>query len=69
MNHWSVEILNWPPAPAGRRTLRAASSIDSSVFMLLWGITAVSLVWMCWTEIVPLRAERAAAPHAVAQPA
>jgi NNP family nitrate/nitrite transporter-like MFS transporter len=31
------------------------TGINSTVFMLLWGITLVSLVWMYWTEIVPLR--------------
>jgi NNP family nitrate/nitrite transporter-like MFS transporter len=31
------------------------TGISSSVFMLLWGITLVSLVWMYWTEIVPRR--------------
>jgi NNP family nitrate/nitrite transporter-like MFS transporter len=31
------------------------TGINSTVFMLLWGITLVSRVWMYWTEIVPLR--------------
>jgi len=31
------------------------TGISSSVFMLLWGITLVSLIWMYWTEIVPKR--------------
>lgn len=31
------------------------TGINSSVFMLLWGITLVSLIWMYWTEIVPKR--------------
>ena len=31
------------------------TGINSSIFMLLWGITLVSLVWMYWTEIVPAR--------------
>ena len=31
------------------------TGVNSSVFMLLWGITLVSLVWMYWTEIVPTR--------------
>jgi NNP family nitrate/nitrite transporter-like MFS transporter len=44
------------------------TGVRSSVFMLLWGITLVSLVWMYWTEIVPRRAGRAAAP-ATAAPA
>ncbi|MBL8305046.1 MAG: NarK/NasA family nitrate transporter [Rubrivivax sp.] len=38
------------------------TGIRSSVFMLLWGVTTVSLVWMYWTEIVPRR--QAAAPTA-----
>jgi MFS transporter, NNP family, nitrate/nitrite transporter len=45
------------------------TGINSSIFMLLWGITAVSLVWMYWSEIVPRRAARFAAPHPLAQPA
>jgi NNP family nitrate/nitrite transporter-like MFS transporter len=32
-----------------------ATGVSSSVFMLLWGVTLVSLVWMYWTEIVPSR--------------
>jgi NNP family nitrate/nitrite transporter-like MFS transporter len=35
------------------------TGVNSTVFMLLWGITAVSLVWMYWTEIVPQRNGRA----------
>jgi len=31
------------------------TGVNSSVFMLLWGVTLVSLVWMYWTEIVPKR--------------
>jgi MFS transporter, NNP family, nitrate/nitrite transporter len=31
------------------------TGINSSVFMLLWGVTLVSLIWMYWTEIVPKR--------------
>jgi MFS transporter, NNP family, nitrate/nitrite transporter len=34
------------------------TGVNSTVFMLLWGITLVSLVWMYWTEIVPLRARQ-----------
>lgn len=34
------------------------TGVNSSIFMLLWGITGVSLVWMYWTEIVPRRAHR-----------
>jgi MFS transporter, NNP family, nitrate/nitrite transporter len=33
------------------------TGINSTIFMLLWGITLVSLVWMYWTEIVPQRRE------------
>lgn len=36
------------------------TGVNSTAFMLLWGITLVSLVWMYWTEIVPLRARQAA---------
>jgi len=31
------------------------TGVNSSIFMLMWGITLVSLVWMYWTEIVPNR--------------
>ena len=31
------------------------TGVSSSVFMLLWGVTTVSLIWMYWTEIVPRR--------------
>ena len=34
------------------------TGVNSTIFMLLWGITAVSLVWMYWTEIVPARTHR-----------
>jgi NNP family nitrate/nitrite transporter-like MFS transporter len=44
------------------------TGVHSTAFMLLWGITLVSLVWMYWTEIVPLR-QAAAQATAVAQPA
>jgi NNP family nitrate/nitrite transporter-like MFS transporter len=37
------------------------TGVNSTIFMLLWGITGVSLVWMYWTEIVPLRARQRAA--------
>jgi len=43
------------------------TGVNSTVFMLLWGITLVSLVWMYWSEIVPQRAQRREtylAPHA-----
>jgi len=45
------------------------TGVNSTVFMLLWGITLVSLVWMYWSEIVPQRAHGRAldlaqiAPH------
>ena len=45
------------------------TGVHSTAFMLLWGITLVSLVWMYWTEIVPLRREQATALHAASQPA
>jgi NNP family nitrate/nitrite transporter-like MFS transporter len=44
------------------------TGVNSSIFMLMWGITLVSLVWMYWTEIVPQR-RPAAPPAAVARPA
>jgi NNP family nitrate/nitrite transporter-like MFS transporter len=31
------------------------TGVRSSIFMLLWGITLVSLIWLYWTEIVPNR--------------
>jgi NNP family nitrate/nitrite transporter-like MFS transporter len=34
------------------------TGVNSTIFMLLWGITGVSLVWMYWTEIVPARSGR-----------
>ena len=40
------------------------TGVNSSIFMLMWGITLVSLIWMYWTEIVPLRARGAAAQGA-----
>ena len=43
------------------------TGVNSTVFMLLWGITFVSLVWMYWTEIVPNRASlRTAMPAGLA---
>lgn len=45
------------------------TGVQSSIFMLMWGITLVSLVWMYWTEIVPLRRQQATALHAASQPA
>ncbi len=29
------------------------TGVNSSIFILMWGITLVSLIWMYWTEIVP----------------
>jgi len=44
------------------------TGVNSSIFMLLWGITMVSLIWMYWTEIVPARNSRGAiAPGAASQ--
>lgn len=43
------------------------TGVNSVIFMLLWGITGVSLVWMYWTEIVPARGGRVRSrtvPHA-----
>ena len=34
------------------------TGVNSTVFMLMWGITLVSLLWMYWTEIVPARTAR-----------
>lgn len=31
------------------------TGVNSTIFMLMWGVTLVSLVWMYWTEIVPAR--------------
>lgn len=31
------------------------TGVNSSIFMLMWGITLVSLIWMYWTEIIPAR--------------
>jgi len=31
------------------------TGINSTVFMLMWGVTTVSLIWMYWTEIVSIR--------------
>ena len=40
------------------------TGVNSSIFMLMWGVTLVSLVWMYWTEIVPQRTRGAAAQGA-----
>ncbi|MBI4195710.1 MAG: NarK/NasA family nitrate transporter [Betaproteobacteria bacterium] len=42
------------------------TGVNSTIFMLMWGITLVSLVWMYWSEIVPQRngAARRLAPQA-----
>ena len=46
------------------------TGVNSTAFMLLWGITFVSLVWMYWSEIVPQRARPAGLPtHSAGQPA
>ena len=36
------------------------TGVRSSIFMLLFGVTFVSLIWMYWTEIVPERSRRKA---------
>jgi NNP family nitrate/nitrite transporter-like MFS transporter len=33
------------------------TGVNSVIFMLMWGVTLVSLIWMYWTEIVPARRE------------
>jgi NNP family nitrate/nitrite transporter-like MFS transporter len=40
------------------------TGVNSSIFMLMWGVTLVSLIWMYWTEIVPQRARGTAAQGA-----
>ena len=42
------------------------TGVQSSIFMLMWGITLVSLVWMYWTEIVPQRTTASTVPTQVA---
>jgi len=37
------------------------TGVNSTIFMLMWGVTLVSLIWMYWTEIVPQRAAPASA--------
>ena len=43
------------------------TGVNSTIFMLMWGVTLVSLIWMYWTEIVPQRAVPAGAPAMAAQ--
>ncbi|HSE00609.1 MAG TPA: nitrate/nitrite transporter [Burkholderiales bacterium] len=43
------------------------TGVNSSIFMLMWGVTLVSLIWMYWTEIVPQRAAPAGAPATAVQ--
>lgn len=43
------------------------TGIRSSIFMLLWGVTFVSLVWMYWTEVVPERRRRRIEPGVALQ--
>lgn len=42
------------------------TGVRSSIFMLLWGVTLVSLVWMYWSEIVPARRNGKAGAPALA---
>jgi NNP family nitrate/nitrite transporter-like MFS transporter len=42
------------------------TGVNSTIFMLMWAITLVSLIWMYWTEIVPQRAAGGLAAPAVA---
>ena len=44
------------------------TGVNSTVFMLMWGITLVSLMWMYWTEIVPARAVHGGAQAAQGVP-
>ena len=43
------------------------TGVNSTIFMLMWGVTLVSLIWMYWTEIVPQRAAPAGVPRMAAQ--
>ncbi len=43
------------------------TGVNSTIFMLMWGVTLVSLVWMYWTEIVPLRNAGSRSPLAVSR--
>ncbi|HSF22235.1 MAG TPA: nitrate/nitrite transporter [Burkholderiales bacterium] len=43
------------------------TGVNSSIFMLMWGVTLVSLIWMYWTEIVPQRAVPAGVPATAVQ--
>jgi NNP family nitrate/nitrite transporter-like MFS transporter len=42
------------------------TGVNSTIFMLMWGITLVSLIWMYWSEIVPQRQAGGLAAPAVA---
>jgi NNP family nitrate/nitrite transporter-like MFS transporter len=42
------------------------TGVNSTVFMLMWGVILVSLVWMYWTEIVPARMAQGGPALAVA---
>jgi NNP family nitrate/nitrite transporter-like MFS transporter len=42
------------------------TGVNSTIFMLMWGITTVSLTWMYWTEIVPARNGRVGSAPAMA---
>lgn len=44
------------------------TGVNSTVFMLMWGITLVSLMWMYWSEIVPARAVHGGAQAAQGVP-
>ena len=42
------------------------TGVNSTIFMLMWGVTTVSLTWMYWTEIVPARNGRVGSAPAMA---
>jgi len=42
------------------------TGVNSTIFMLMWGVTTVSLTWMYWTEIVPARNGRVESAPAMA---
>jgi NNP family nitrate/nitrite transporter-like MFS transporter len=42
------------------------TGVNSTIFMLMWGITLVSLIWMYWSEIVPQRSAGGLGAPAVA---
>ena len=41
------------------------TGVNSTIFMLMWGVTTVSLTWMYWTEVRPLDRARHKKPQAL----